>query len=187
MHWIVVKHVIWIQVKDILRTKWGENEGWKWAVENASQWEFHSLYHSLHTVRANKSRKFRCVVHITKMKQNRSAFKILTDKSTGKRSLGMNTLEWILRKWVSYQEWDWFGSGYGVIAEKLWIQHWTSGFMELVLIVFIWEILIFKKMVLFIKNKMNNTVFIYMKLGKFLLWDSFYQHCFTGISVHILF
>ena len=50
--------------------------------------EFHSLYRSPNIVRAIKYRKLRWAEHVARMEEGRSAFKILTGKSTGKRPLG---------------------------------------------------------------------------------------------------
>ena len=51
-----------------------------------------------------KSRRLRWAVHVARMEEGRSAFKILTSKPTGKRPLGRldidrrTILEWILKK-----------------------------------------------------------------------------------------
>ena len=47
--------------------------------------ELHSLYRSLNVVRVIKSRRLRWARHVARMEEGRSAFKILTGKSTGKR------------------------------------------------------------------------------------------------------
>ena len=47
----------------------------------------HSLYLSPKIVRVLKSRTLRWAGHVTRMKEDRRAFKILTDKPTGKRPL----------------------------------------------------------------------------------------------------
>ena len=41
-----------------------------------------------------KSRRLRWVGHVARMEEGRSAFKILTDKPTGKRSLGRPRRRW---------------------------------------------------------------------------------------------
>ena len=50
--------------------------------------KLHSLYHSPNIVRVNKSRRLRWGGHVAKMEEGRNAFKILTDKPTGKRPFG---------------------------------------------------------------------------------------------------
>ena len=49
--------------------------------------EFHSLYRSPNIVRLIKSRRLRWAGHVGRMEEDRSAFKILTGKPTGKRLL----------------------------------------------------------------------------------------------------
>ena len=44
--------------------------------------ELHSLYRSPNIVRVIKSRRLRCVGHLARMEEGRSAFKILTGKLT---------------------------------------------------------------------------------------------------------
>ena len=64
----------------------------------------HSLYRSPNTVRVIKYRRLRCAGHIARMKESRSAYKILTGTPTGKRPLGMlgvdgrTILEWTLKR-----------------------------------------------------------------------------------------
>ena len=60
------------------------------------------MYRSPNIVRVIKSRRFIWAGHVARMEEGRSAFKILTGKPTGMRSLGR--LEWILKKWVSIEE-----------------------------------------------------------------------------------
>ena len=48
--------------------------------------ELHILYRSANIVRVIKSRKLRWSGHVARMKDDMSAFKILTDKPSGKRS-----------------------------------------------------------------------------------------------------
>ena len=50
--------------------------------------ELHSLYRSPNIVRVIKSRILRWTGHVARMEEGRSAFKILTGKTTGKRPLG---------------------------------------------------------------------------------------------------
>jgi hypothetical protein len=56
--------------------------------------ELHSLYRSPNIVRVIKSRKLRWAVHVAKMEDGRSAFKILTGKPTGKRPFGRPRRRW---------------------------------------------------------------------------------------------
>ena len=56
--------------------------------------EFHSLYRSPNIVRVIKSRRLRWAGHVARMEEGRSAFRILTDKSTGKRPLERPTCRW---------------------------------------------------------------------------------------------
>ena len=56
--------------------------------------ELHSLYSSPNIVRVIKSRRLRWVGHVARMDEGRSAFKILTGKPTGKRSLGRPRRRW---------------------------------------------------------------------------------------------
>ena len=47
--------------------------------------ELHSLYRSPNIVRVIKSRRLRLTVHVARIEEDRSAFKVLTGKPTGKR------------------------------------------------------------------------------------------------------
>ena len=66
--------------------------------------ELHSLYRSPNTVRVIKSRRLRWAGHVARMEEGRSAFRILTDKPTGKSPLGdlgvdgRTILEWTLKR-----------------------------------------------------------------------------------------
>jgi hypothetical protein len=50
--------------------------------------ELRSLYRSRNIVRVNKHKRLRWEGHISRIKDGRSALKILTGKSIGKRPLG---------------------------------------------------------------------------------------------------
>ena len=50
--------------------------------------ELHALYSSTNIVKVITFRRLRWASHVAKMKEARSAFKILTGKSTGERTLG---------------------------------------------------------------------------------------------------
>ena len=52
------------------------------------------MYRSPNTVRVIKSRRLRWAGHVARMEEGRSAFKILNDKSTGKRPLGRTRRGW---------------------------------------------------------------------------------------------
>ena len=49
--------------------------------------ELNSLYRSPNVVRMIKTRRFRWAGHVVRMEEGRSAFKILTGNTTGKRPL----------------------------------------------------------------------------------------------------
>ena len=53
-----------------------------------------SLYRPPAIVRVIKSRRLRWAGHVPRMEEDRSAFKILTGKPTGKRSLGRPRRRW---------------------------------------------------------------------------------------------
>jgi hypothetical protein len=52
------------------------------------------LYRSPNIVRVLKSRRLRCAGHVARMEEGRSAFKMLTRKPTGKRTLGRPRRRW---------------------------------------------------------------------------------------------
>jgi hypothetical protein len=52
------------------------------------------LYRSPNIVRVIKSRRLRSAGHVARMEENRSAFKMLTGKFTGKRPLGRPRRRW---------------------------------------------------------------------------------------------
>ena len=56
--------------------------------------ELYNLYRSHNVVRLIKSRRLRWAGHVARMKEGRSAFKILTGKATGKRPLGRPRRGW---------------------------------------------------------------------------------------------
>ena len=52
------------------------------------------MYCSPNIVRVIKSRRLRWAGHVARMEEGRSAFKMLTGKPTGKRSLGRRRRRW---------------------------------------------------------------------------------------------
>ena len=56
--------------------------------------ELHSLYRSPNIVRVIKSRSLKWAGIVARMEEDRSAFKILTGKPTGKRPLGRSRRRW---------------------------------------------------------------------------------------------
>ena len=56
--------------------------------------EFHCFYSSPKIIRVNKSRRIRWADNVTNIEEGTSVFKILTDKSTGKRLLGRPRRRW---------------------------------------------------------------------------------------------
>ena len=52
------------------------------------------MYRSPNTVRVIKSRRLRMAVHVARMGESSSAFKMLTGKPTGKRPLGRPRRRW---------------------------------------------------------------------------------------------
>ena len=72
----------------ILGPKCDENGEWiRLYIE-----ELHTLYRSSNIVRVITSRRW--VVHVARMEEDRSAFKILRGRSTGKRLLGRARSRW---------------------------------------------------------------------------------------------
>ena len=78
----------------ILRRIFGpkRDENWVWTTLHNE--EFHCLYRSPNIVKVIKSKRFRWAGHVARMEEDRSPFKILKDKPTGKRPLGKPRLRW---------------------------------------------------------------------------------------------
>ena len=71
-------------LRQIFGPKRDENGEWR-KLHNE---KLHSLYRSPNIVRVIKSRRLRWAGHLARIKEGRSAFKILTGKLTGKRTFG---------------------------------------------------------------------------------------------------
>ena len=56
--------------------------------------ELHNLYRSPNIVSVNKSRRLRWAVHVARMEEAWSTFKIITGKPTGKRPVGRLRRRW---------------------------------------------------------------------------------------------
>ena len=77
-------------LRRIFGPKRDENVEWR-RLHNE---ELHSLYRSPNIVRVIKSRRLRWTGHVARIEERRSAFKMLTGKSTGKRPLGRPRRRW---------------------------------------------------------------------------------------------
>ena len=77
-------------LRRIFGPKRDENGKWR-RLHNE---ELHSLYRSPNIVRVIKSRRLRWAGHVARMEGDRSAFKILTGRPTGKRHLGRPRHRW---------------------------------------------------------------------------------------------
>ena len=80
--------------------------------------EIHSLYRSPNIVRVIKCRRLRWAGHVARTKEDRSVFKMLTGKPTGKRPLGRLGVDGrtilTLKKEVSIR-------GTGLFRLRIWI------------------------------------------------------------------
>ena len=74
----------------ILRSKRNDNGEW----ERLHNEELNHLYRSPNIVRAIKSRRLKWAVHVVRIEEVGSAFNILTDIPTGKRSLESPMRRW---------------------------------------------------------------------------------------------
>ena len=86
--------------------------------------ELHILYRSPNTVRVIKSRRLRWAGHVARMEEGRRAFKVLVDRSTGKRPLGRPRRRWeenvrMLKKLVSIRRIGLIQLKIGIIGEPL--------------------------------------------------------------------
>ena len=65
---------------------------WEWT--RLYKEKLHSLYRLPNIVKLIKSMRLTCACHIVRMEEGRSAFKILTGKSIGKRTLERPKRRW---------------------------------------------------------------------------------------------
>ena len=77
-------------MRQILKPERDENVEWT-SLHNGG---LHSLYRSPNIVRVIKSRRLRWAGLVARMEEGRSAFKSLTGKPKGKRSLGRPRRRW---------------------------------------------------------------------------------------------
>ena len=98
--------------------------------------ELHSLYRSPNTVRVIKSTRLRWAGHVARLEESRCAFKILTSKPTGKRSLVRPRRRWediiiMDLEEIGINAGNWVDSlRIGIIGEPVWIRHWTYEFYK---------------------------------------------------------
>ena len=77
-------------LRRIFGSKKAANEEWR-RLHNE---EFHSLYRSPNIVRMIKSGRLRWAGHVSRIEEARRDFKILSDKTAGKRPLGRQRRRW---------------------------------------------------------------------------------------------
>ena len=83
------------------------------------------MYRSPNIVRVIKSTRLRWAGRVARMKEGRSAFKMLTGKPTGKRPLGrprrrwQDNVEWTLKRYVSMRVIGLIRLRIGIIREPL--------------------------------------------------------------------
>jgi Branched-chain amino acid aminotransferase/4-amino-4-deoxychorismate lyase len=82
----------------------------------------HGFHHSSNTFRVIKPKRLRWAGHVARMEEDRSAFKILTGKPTGKRPLGMPRGRWedyirLELKELYINTRNWVDSAYDMIGE----------------------------------------------------------------------
>ena len=110
-------------LRRIFGPKRDENDQWS-TLHNE---ELHSLYRLPNIVRVIKSRGLRLARHVARMEEDRSAFKILTGKPTGKRPLGRPRCSWednirmynLKKKYLSIQGIDLILLRIMIIGERL--------------------------------------------------------------------
>ena len=91
---IIIIIIIIINIEANIWAQEGENGEWR----RHHNEELHNLYRSPNIVREIKFRILRWAGHVARMEEGRSAFKILTGKTTGKRSLGRPRHRWEFTK-----------------------------------------------------------------------------------------
>jgi hypothetical protein len=77
-------------LRKIFGPKREEDELWR-TLHND---ELHSLYSSMNTVRVIKSRRMRWAEHVARMRERRSAYKVLVGRPEGKRPLVRSRRRW---------------------------------------------------------------------------------------------
>jgi hypothetical protein len=90
--------------------------------------ELRDLYSSPSIIRIIKSRRINWVGHVTRMGENRNAYRLLVEKPEGKRPLGRSRRRWVdnnfphpVLGWI-LERWD------GVMwAELVWLRIGTGG------------------------------------------------------------
>ena len=87
--------------------------------------ELHSFYRSPNIVKVIKSGRLRWAGHVARMEEGKSAFKMLTDKPTGKIPLGRSSCRWkdnirmVFKNWFSIQGIGLILLGIAIIGEPL--------------------------------------------------------------------
>jgi hypothetical protein len=86
--------------------------------------ELHRLYSSPSIIRMIKSRRMRWAGHVARMKENRSAYRILVGKPEGKRPLGRPRHRWVDNITMDLREIGWDGVDW---IGLIWLRIGTSG------------------------------------------------------------
>ena len=92
--WELIFNRIRVFENRILRRIFGPNRDDNGEWRRIHNEELHCLYRSPYVVRVIKSRRLRWAWHVARMEEGTSAFKMLTDKPTGKIPLGRPRRRW---------------------------------------------------------------------------------------------